>query len=956
MTDQYAALDVEATGMMPGRGEIIEVAVVVFTASGDVERFASLVRPRGRVSLDVLSLTGLSTDELREAPTFGDVAQQMRRLLAGRPIVGHSAAMDVDMLAAGGLELSNPIFDTFQLATLLLPDLPNYSLPQVALALGVERPDRHRAEADADLTAAVFRAMLERIDSFDGPTLERLASLGHSAGWPFASLFDRAHQRRPAGPLFAVDDADARGVHELAFLTNRERPEPLRRTGSKARITDEAIAATLAPGGPLSRVLPGYEHRDAQERMASAVASALDHDGRLVVEAGTGTGKSVAYLVPAALHAVERGERVVVSTNTLALQDQLHRKDVPDLQAALVDEQDELVFRSTVLKGRANYLCLRRWFMQQRYPVLDAEDAQLRAKVTLWLSQTASGDRGELRLTPREESLFRHVSADGEACVAARCPYQQRNQCFLFRARRAAENAHVVIVNHALLLSDLAEGSRVLPDYEHLIIDEAHHLEDQATTQFGFSVSEPMIADYLDRVVRLDGPNLSGTLVMAASLLGRFARDNKEREQAAEGIERLRGVANKVSSVKVSAVDLFVRVREFVQLADSSRSRYDRSLRLTTGVRRDGAWLQMELTWEDLDRRLRDVEEDLIWYFDRVEGAEPPDRDEAMLAEQEDLVIELGATLRESIVLRSRLQEIVSTPTADAVYWLEVSQAGDRTSVHAAPLHVGQVLNEQLFEPLRTLVLTSATLSTDGSFDFLQERLGLDDADELSVPSPFDYERSTLLYIADDIPEPNAPTYQRRLEETLFELGAAMGGRMLILFTSYAALQATYRAIRGPLEDRGVIVLGQRIDGNPRQLIDRLRQVPNVVVLGTSTFWEGVDVVGPALSALVITKLPFSVPSDPVFSARSEQFEEPFLHYAVPQAVLRFKQGFGRLIRSSQDRGVCAVLDRRVISKRYGASFVESLPSCSVAVGSTYELPNAAIRWLELADELAAKA
>ncbi|MGH2557978.1 MAG: ATP-dependent DNA helicase [Thermomicrobiales bacterium] len=690
--------------------------------------------------------------------------------------------------------------------------------------------------------------------------------------------------------------------------------------------------------------------------MAAAVANALDHDGRLVVEAGTGTGKSVAYLVPAVLHAVERGERVVVSTNTLALQDQLHRKDVPDLRSALVDEHNEPVFRSTVLKGRANYLCLRRWFMQQRQPVIDSDDAQLRAKVTLWLSQTESGDRGELRLTPREESLFRHVSADGEACVAARCPFQQRNQCYLFRARRAAENAHVVIVNHALLLSDLAEGSHVLPDYEHLIIDEAHHLEDQATTQFGFSVSEPMIADHLDRVIRLDGPNLSGTLVTASSLVGRFARDSKEREQAAESIERLRGVANKVNGVKVSAIDLFVRIREFLRLADSRQSRYDRSLRLTRGVRHDGNWLQIELTWEELDRRLREVEDDLIWYFDRVDGAEPPDKDEALLTEQEDLAIELGATLRESIVLRSRLQEIVSAPTTDAVYWLEVSQLGDRTSVHAAPLHVGQMLNEQLFDPLRSLVLTSATLSTDGSFDFLQERLGLDDSDELSVPSPFDYERSTLLYIADDIPEPNAPTYQRRLEETLLELGAATGGRMLVLFTSYAALQATHRAIREPLEDRGVIVLGQRIDGNPRQLIERLRQVPNVVLLGTSTFWEGVDVVGPALSALVITKLPFSVPTDPVFSARSEQFDEPFLQYAVPQAVLRFKQGFGRLIRSSQDRGVCVVLDRRVISKRYGASFVESLPSCTVTVGSTFDLPDAAIRWLDSVDELSTRA
>lgn len=955
MPEQYAALDIEATGMTPGRDEIIDVAVVLFTRDGEVERYSSLVRPRGRVSLDILSLTGISPDELQQAPSFGEVGQHLRRILTGRPIVGHSAGMDVEMLAACGLELTSPVFDTFELATLLLPDLPNYSLSRVAQALDLTPPARHRAAADAELTAAVFRAMLARIEAFDRPTLERLTALGHAAGWPFADLFARANQRQVSGPLFQTqsEDVDTKGIHELAFLTNRERPEPLRKTGSKQRVSDAVVNAALSAGGPLSRVLPGYEHRDAQERMAKSVADVLGHDGQLLVEAGTGTGKSVAYLVPAALHAVERGERVVVSTNTLALQDQLNRKDVPDLQAALVDEDGQPVFRSAVLKGRANYLCLRRWFMQQRQSTLDADDAQLRAKVMLWLGQTETGDRAELRLTPREESHFRHVSADGEACVAARCPFQQRNQCFLFRARRAAENAHVVIVNHALLLSDLSEGSRVLPDYEHLVIDEAHHLEDQATTQFGFSVSEPMIADHLDRVIRLDGPNLAGALVTASSLIGRFARDKRDREHAAAAIERLHVAANRIGGVKQTAVDLFARIGEFLRVREPGRGRYDRTLRLTAAVRRDSSWVQIELAWEELDRRLREVEDDLTWYLDRVEGADPPDHDEALESEQEDLAIELSTTLRESVVLRARLQETVTAPSVDAVYWIELSQIAERISLHAAPLHVGQMLNEQLFEPVRSLVLTSATLSTDGSFEFLRERLGLDDADEIAVPSPFDYERSTLLYIADDIPEPNAPNYQRRIEETMRELGAAIGGRMLVLFTSYAALQATHRAIRDPLEDRGVIVLGQRIDGNPRQLIDRLRQTSNVVVLGTSTFWEGVDVVGPALSALVITKLPFSVPSDPVFAARSEQFEEPFLQYAVPQAVLRFKQGFGRLIRSSQDRGVCAVLDRRVISKRYGASFVESLPSCSVTVGSAADLPYEAVRWLDPAEHVA---
>ena len=286
------------------------------------------------------------------------------------------------------------------------------------------------------------------------------------------------------------------------------------------------------------------------------------------------------------------------------------------------------------------------------------------------------------------------------------------------------------------------------------------------------------------------------------------------------------------------------------------------------------------------------------------------------------------------------------------VYWVAFDggpggPGGQRVGLHAAPLHVGPTLSEKLFAQKRSVVLTSATLATEGSFAFIRERLGLaGEVRELRVPSPFDYERNALLYLADDIPEPGSPGYQKALNEALVGLCAATGGRALALFTSYSALQTTYRAIKAPLERAGVVVLGQRIDGSPRQLLDRFRANPAAVILGTSSFWEGVDIVGDALSALIITKLPFAVPTDPVFAARSELFTDPFLGYAVPGAILRFKQGFGRLIRSAEDRGVCAVLDRRVLSKRYGRAFIASLPPCAELRGPLVDLGPAAAEWL----------
>ena len=952
-TETFVALDIEATGMDPARHEIIEIAVVVFGREGERERFSSLVRPRARLSLDISALTGIAPAELEAAPRFTDIASTVRKLAAGRPIVGQSVGMDLAMVEAAGLSLRAPVYDTHHLATLLLPDLPNYGLGAVAAHLGVVGGTGHRALADAETTMGVFLALMRELEAYDTSTLEQVAVQARAAGWGLAGLFSGAALRRPTGPLFQSDEAGSkRGPHEMAFLTPRVRPEALKPTGSSTRVPTEEIRKTLRTG-PLPELVPHYEHRPQQEAMAVAVADALNHDGHLLVEAGTGTGKSMAYLLPAALHAVERGERVVISTNTLALQDQLFKKDIPDIQQTLVKMgRSEPI--ATVLKGRQNYACLRRWFNTQRQPTLEPAEAGLKAKVSLWLGETETGDRAELHLAPEEETHWRSLSAEEDACNASRCVYQQRNQCFLFRARRAADAAHLVVVNHALLLSDTMAGSHVLPEYEHLVVDEAHHLEDQATSQFGTSIDERTIAESLDELIRTEGILTGGTVPAAASFITRSAKSTREKRHAAASGDRTKIALERANGASQTAHLLFTRLRE-IATAQGGDGGYDRTVRVTDGLRRSGAWTEVELVWETLERDLNGLEEQVRWFRDALEAfdlgettdAIAPGSVEALtLTQHEELTLALTASLRGLGDLGAILLATIGRPDGGAVYWIERSMIGDRLSLHAAPIHVGELLQEQLFGRLRSLVLTSATITTDGQFDFVANRLGLADAGELAVASPFNYRRSTLLYLADDIPEPNAPGYQRRLQETLIDLCDLTRGRALVLFTSHAALQATYRAIKGPLEDRGIITLAQRTDGSPRQLIERLRHTPNVVVLGTSTFWEGVDVVGPALSLLVITKLPFAVPSDPVFAARSELMDNPFLEYAVPQAVLRFKQGFGRLIRSSRDRGVCAVLDRRVLSKRYGSSFVQSLPDCSEYVGGLADLPEVAQDWL----------
>ncbi|GIW04643.1 MAG: DNA polymerase III subunit epsilon [Thermomicrobiales bacterium] len=759
MSDQFAALDIEATGMDPARHDIIEVAVVVFSREREVDRFSSLIRPRGRLSLDMAGLTGIDPRELRSAPSIDQVAPIIRRMTAGRPIVGHSVELDVAMLGAAGVNLTGAVYDTHLLATLLLPDLPNYSLQTVATALGITIADGHRALEDALAAVEVFRALLARIDALDSTLLERVATLGRSAGWSVADLFLAAARQKPAGPLFAQHEADQQPTLEMKFLVPRDKPEPLRRTGSKAPVDERSVAAILAPGGAFSQVLPFYEHRPAQETMARAVTRAFNGDHHLLVEAGTGTGKSVAYLLPAVLHARERGETVVVSTNTLALQDQLFRKDIPDLQRALSQAGGSVPFEAAILKGRQNYLCLRRWFAAQRQPVTSPEEAGLRAKILLWLGSTTTGDRAELRLSAEEEAAFRHVSAEGEACVPAKCVFNQRNQCFLFRARRQAEHAHVVVVNHALLLSDTLEGGTVLPDYERLIVDEAHHLEDQATTQFGFSVSEHAILEILDIIVKPEGPTLGGLIQSAINELARQATDAESRNRVATALERGRQLLGHVTQAKMAANDLFLRLRDLVDQERMGAAAYERSVRLTPAVRRRGEWIEVEIAWERLDREMTTIEGDLTWFLETLERVIPgqPDAPETVLDLTEDVVLEITNALRALADVRVQLAESVIDPSAQAVYWVEREMSRGGVSLRSAPLSVGPLLRDRVFAPLRTAILTSATLTTDGSFDYIRERVGLEDAEEMSVPSPFDYERSTLLYLVDDIPEPSAP-------------------------------------------------------------------------------------------------------------------------------------------------------------------------------------------------------
>ena len=958
-TIELVALDVEATGMDPGADHIIEIGAVKFRGDTVVETFSTLVRPTRNVSLSIANLTGLSNEDLSDAPAVQNVLPRLRAFVGMAPVVGQSVNFDLEMLAAAGLALRNRHYDTYELATIMLPDLPSYDLGTIASQLGLAPQGKHRALDDAETTMQVFNQLVKRVEGFDDQTLDRMVELTSAARSSLAPLFRSVRAERRAdedamagstigAQLMAKLAGDIAPGPEAAFLMPRSRPARLEPVEASQEITSEDIAAVLASDGPFAKALDNYEERSQQAEMMAAVGQAIQTSDHLIVEAGTGTGKSLGYLVPAAMHAVARGEHVVISTATIALQDQLIHKDIPAMREAASYATDEKVagFHSvadvdaTVLKGRTNYLCLRRWFIANREPPASPVEAELHAKITAWLNITETGDRAELRLSPDQQRYWQALSEEEGSCVPGQCVFHRNNQCFLFRARAQAEAAHLIIVNHALLLSDLLRGGSVLPPYHHLIVDEAQHLEEEATKQAGFSITAGGMRNLINRVA-LSAPGEDGESLIAAAF--------RSAAQAALPGDALLGRAQtSLAEASESARSVLTVQEASLRLIEDILDRYgegqgghEQRARITPAVRSDPVWSQIEIEWDGIATDLSTIVEAVR----RVSSALAQNA-EADQASPNGMLADLELAEQDLVDLRTRGLAIVSGIDSEIISWITRHRTTGEISLNAAPLSVADILREQLYSKLDSLILTSATLSTEGSFGFIRERLGVQDASALQVPSPFDYEASTLVAVAEDIPEPNQQGHQKMLQRALIEVCQASGGRAMVLFTSHSALQNSYYAIKPALEREGIQVLGQRVDGSPRQLIERLQDVPETVLLGTNSFWEGVDIVGDRLSLLVITRLPFSVPSEPVFAARSELFDNPFIDYAVPQAILRFKQGFGRLIRSSQDRGVVAVFDRRVISRRYGRAFLGSLPPINLIESDYRQIAVATKDWL----------
>ncbi|MBK6646778.1 MAG: DEAD/DEAH box helicase family protein [Anaerolineales bacterium] len=927
------SLDIETTGLDEDRDSIIEIAAVRFNGKRREDEFNTLVNPGKHIPDFITGLTGIDDAMVRQAPRLRDILPELTAFVGDAPIIGHNVKFDAGFLRKAGVFEYQQTIDTLELASVLLPTASRYNLGALGKQLGIPLPATHRALDDALVTHACYLRLLEIATELPLETLEEIADLGNFVNWDSGWVFEQALKTKIKEGIQSKKTTKSRASHPKPMFDSAPGQDapPVTRNEEPTPLNVEEAASILEYGGLFSQYFEAYEHRVEQVEMLKAVANALSTGNHLMVEAGTGVGKSYAYLVPAALFAVQNNTRVVVSTNTINLQDQLIKKDIPDLQAAL-----NLGVRAAVLKGRSNYLCPRRTQYLRTHGPSTATEMRVLAKIIVWQVENTSGDRNDLNLQgPLEREVWTRLSAEDDACTTETCLSRMGGACPFHRAKQAAQSSHLLIVNHALLLSDVSTGSKVLPEYDYLIVDEAHHMEGAVTNALSFRMTQ----GDLDRMLK----ELGGS---SAGLLGTILTDTHDSLRPSDfGLlqQKSKRATDQAFRVEQLAKEFFMYLGEFIaaQRHGQPPSNYSWQMRVTPAARTLQGWDDLEMLWGQVSETMSNLLKTLDEIYKNLGELYNDGHDEV-----EDVMGSLATLIRRMTEAEVAASGLMHKPTNDLIYWIEVNPRGERLSLNAAPLRVGPLVQKHLWYEKASVVLASATLTTHGEFDYIRNTLDANEVDVLALGSPFDYESSTLLYVANDMPEPNAFNYQQMLDRAILSTAKATGGRMLVLFTSYAALKKTSQAITGPLAREDIFVYEQGEGTSPTALLESFKTTDRAVLLGTRSFWEGVDVPGDSLSVLFLTKLPFEVPSDPIISARSELYEDSFNQYYLPEAILKFRQGFGRLIRTASDRGIVAILDRRVLTKQYGRMFLESLPPCTARQGPIANLPKMAGQWL----------
>lgn len=912
---EYCALDLETTGFSPERDRIIEIAAARVVDDRITERCHSLIDPGCRIPAFVRELTGIDEEMVSGSPTLEDFFGEVVDFIGERPVLAYSR-LEEDFLrylypTMGNRRFANQYIDAMDLAIMLLPSLRGHRQIDLASVWDIDCGSAHRAMDDVETLVSVFEMLLNGLYNIPLSVIGAVLDHAPEPGGGFSGLLRRVYRERSGGREVEKLDLDTVVRRDPYW----EKVPPLEGEGASGSVPRGKVREIFEAGGPISRQFEDYEVRDEQLQMADAVLEAFKEKSILLVEAGTGTGKSLAYLAPAVLWSRATELPVVVSTRTLNLQDQLFTKDLPLLESALGQGS----FRYTLLKGYSNYLCTRKLqSLINSRKVLPEYQLGILGMLLMWVTETETGDLSMLNITHLRglQGLVRANYAECPVHQGKRCRFADRGDCFYRKALYRAKRSNIVAVNHSLLLSGIDLNFRCA------IVDEAHTLEDVATETFTDSFEYRDVTRFLKSLHSpSDGSGLLVELDREAEVLDAGPRGELEA-QAEEAREAVEICLEDVEKMFVSLSGIY---------GGRGGDYGSRDVRFSAAETESVEYLefyrQAEVLESSLDR--------LTVRLDRVKSV--LERLTEGPGEMGDIAFDVSGAFLRVAELKGVLGEVIGGSSPDIVKWATVS-APDRfeyQGLNATPVDVGEHLAAMLYEELDTVVMTSATLTVKEVFDFFCSRVGLGAGCErrpelLVLDSSFDFERQMQILLLHDMPDPRSEDYRNIMADVLGDVIVAAGGGALVLFTNRRFMLDTYDRLVDRLRSEGLTLLCQRPGHSRRRLAEEFVEDESASLFGTTSFWEGVDARGSTLKLVVVTRIPFESPGRPVFEARGELVKmeggSDFFDLSLPLAALRLKQGVGRLIRTRQDRGQVLIMDSRVNTMKYGQVLLRSLP------------------------------
>lgn len=980
------AIDLETTGLVVEQDCIVEIGAVKFAGDDILDQFESFVACRQPLPFRVQRLTGIRAADLENAPSLTDVSGRLRAFLGDHPLVGHSVPFDAAFLRRVGMARRNPLIDTYELASALLPNLPSYTLEAVGVALGLASPVYHRALADANLSRDVFLALLQRLEHLDPATLRALGRLSAGNDWTpayFVRATMRAQGIHPASPSalagtlgdqltakLGIDPAvlslaiarEGGSSASAPFLPRRSRPHgatssdtsPTTPANPDASISGEADA-TAATAGVSSRHGEATWWHDILGKITALTTTCVEQGGTALIDVDAASDTVLAALEPFVRHALA-GQRVIVAAADTAGAARVARTYIPQVVARLGLPPDAV---SPVEIGeQTSYLCLHRWFgaaTQPRDSVLPLDLARGLAKIAVWTHTTRSGSRAEISLPGAEQVAWERTRSGPEfADSTPGCAYRERGYCFLARAEEAAHTSQLIVTTHAALAERLSGHVGPLPDAERVLVLDAHLLEDELRRAGAWSLEHTALAALLADLAQVERTGAR------AGLFHMLAQREKNAPAATwfGQVAKARGASDAFFAA-------LGRLQSEAQRGGSKRAEnQDQALRLDSRARRLAAWPEVESAWATLRPRLMGIAkvagEAASRYIIGGGGR--------VAVASDGIATDLMGAQRRIETLCKQVDQAMSATSSGSVYWVrqpyvpqnrrngqpsstrqrdeDVPATGELSGMYAGHVEVGGLVGS-LTGPRHGLVLVGSALAAGGDFEYACGTLGLYPSDTHTLSAAAARDDQTLLVLPEDAAEPNASSYQRQLDDMLAGLSARLGGRVVAIFPSHAALRAASVGIKQHLEKQDVLVLAQGIDGSQRQLWQTFRSQARVVLLGAGGFWDGIEMEGTAPACVVVTRLPFPSLSDPLLAARAELWQDHQNQFVVPYAALRLRQALNGLAWSHQQRNAVVLFDRRVVSREYGPSILATLPHCTVRHEPLEHLVDQVAAWVD---------